>query len=143
MGHDSDTGTITLDEAATYTWYRLSLEHDPAASHGLSADTVAATDNGEPIVSVIHVADRRHWNLTVTLPADDHDHSDPDPEEWQCVPAWDKDDYDWDNEPKFVPAGQLAAELLAGPADGAVFRVTGSPVGDWLLTVSVLPPAKS
>jgi hypothetical protein len=56
---------LTNDQAAQLTWQRLSLEHDPSAVHGLSADIVATTDDGQPVISVIHIEDRRHWNLTV------------------------------------------------------------------------------
>lgn len=58
---------LTNDQAAELTWQRLSLEHDPDAGHGLSADIVATCCDvhERPVISVIHIEDRRHWNLTV------------------------------------------------------------------------------
>lgn len=102
---------LTSDEAATYTWYRLSLEHDPQASHGLSADVVATDEHGHDIVSVIHLEDRRHWNLTVRP---GHD---------QASVA-------------YVGVDHLAETLLATNSDTTISVI--SPNGDWQLDVEVL-----
>lgn len=110
------TPSLTSDEAATYTWYRLSLEHDPGASHGLSADTVATDGNGYDIVSVIHLEDRRHWNLTVR-------------------PGHDRPSA------TYVGVDQLAETLLATNSDTTISVI--SPNGDWQLDVEVLPPART
>lgn len=109
-------GRLTSDEAATYTWYRLSLEHDPGASHGLSADVVGDDGHGHEIVSVIHIADRRHWNLTVR----------PGRSRTSLT---------------YVGVGNLAETLLATNSDTTISVI--SPDGDWQLDVEVLPLAKA
>lgn len=106
--------TLTSDEAATYTWYAVSLEHDPQASHGLSADTVAASEDGYDIVSVIHLADRRHWNLT-------------------CIPGHDR------ASATYIGYDHLAETLLATNSDTTISVI--HPQGDWQLDVKVLPKA--
>src|SRR5690242_586086 len=54
---------VTKDQAAALTLARLASENGGAAY--LSGDIVAYTDTAEPIISIIHLDDRRHWNLTV------------------------------------------------------------------------------
>jgi hypothetical protein len=56
---------LSMDDAAQLTWRQVSLEAVPDAAHRLSADIVATDENDQPIISVIHLDDRRHWNLTV------------------------------------------------------------------------------
>jgi hypothetical protein len=106
--------SLTSDEAATYTWYRLSLEHDPQATHGLSADTIGADENGYDIVSVIHLADRRHWNL-------------------HARPGHDK------ASTTYVSPDQLAETLLATNCDTTISVISGDLA--WQLDVEILPKA--
>ena len=106
-----DRSTLTSDEAATYTWYAVSLEHDPKASHGLSADVVATDEHGHDIVSVIHVEDRRHWNLT-------------------CVPGHAA------ASATYIGYDHLAETLLATNSDTTISVI--HPQGDWQLDVTVL-----
>jgi hypothetical protein len=116
---DQPMPRITLDQAANLTWERVSLEHDPRATHRLSADIVAYTDADEPIISVIHLDDRRHWNLIV-FPDD---------------PA--------DRDPNYqgIAVPNLAEALTSGViADGTQLRMS-SLKGAWLTLVHILPPA--
>ena len=81
----------------------------------LSGDIVASTADGEPIVSVIHLDDRRHWNLTVATKG-----------------TW----------PTSVPVAisSLADALLGDLSDGVVLLVV-TPAGAWQVRVEVLEPA--
>lgn len=116
---------LTLDQAADLTWQAVSLEHAPQARHRLSADIVATTEDGEPIVSVIHLDDRRHWNLVVlTL-----DHLNPPGHRHPPVEVGDVQD---------LP---VALTTRTDIADGSQIRLL-HPFGGWLLNVEVLPNAK-
>lgn len=109
---------IALDMAVTRTLNQLGLEHNTQIAHPLSADYVATCCDvhERPVLSVIHLDDRRHWNLTVRVG-------------------------DTENGMTLVPEARLA-ECLYAAADGTTLSVI-SPDTDfhWQLTVEVLEPA--
>jgi hypothetical protein len=55
----------TTKSALDQTLARVSIEQNPGAGHQLSADCIAYTDDGYPIVSVINMETREHWWLVV------------------------------------------------------------------------------
>ena len=105
---------ITADEAADQTMERLGSEHDGPAY--LSADIPFSDDDNNPIVSVIHIDDRRHWNLTVRTEP-------PAPGEID----------------EFVSISRLP-DVLDTAGEGDFLLVIG-PRGWWTLTVEILEPA--
>ena len=113
-------------------WTAVRLPRRPAPEI-LSADIVAETELGEPIVSVIHIEDRRHWNLVVRV---DDDHPSPCwPPAGQCVTVKDYNLADalMGTDPTFPTV-----------ADGTQLHVVNTVTAgaDWLVLVEVLEPAK-
>lgn len=104
----------TPDDAADATLAIVGSEFGGAAY--LSADHVATDDDGMPILSVIHLDDRRHWNLTVRTAL-------PKAEDISQTAG----------------AGQLL-DVLDKARDGEFVLVIGDR-GWWTLTVEVLEPA--
>ena len=129
---------LTLDQAAKLTWQLVSLEHNPLADHGLSADIVAETEDGEPIVSVIHIEDRRHWNLVIMT---DLDHKNPPAAPRPCVTV-----KDYNLADTLLSDDQGRVPGLPGVfyhvTDGTQLHVFGIDGDEWLILVSVLDPAK-
>jgi len=111
-------GRLTTEQAADLTLDRLASENGGAAY--LSGDIVATccAVHERPIISIIHLDDRRHWNLTVRVEA----------------PAGGEID-------RFVPVADLAAALDTA-RDGDYWLVTTPEGRWWTLTVDVLELAK-
>lgn len=108
---------ISKDQAAQLTLARLASEDGGAAY--LSGDLVATADDGSDILSIIHLDDRRHWNLTVRV-------CPPFPPIESISQAWAAGDLD---------------RALGAAADGDVILIV-APEGAWTLTVDVLELAK-
>lgn len=108
------TTRISSDDAATKTMERLASEHGGTAF--LSADIVATDGDGNPIVSVIHLEDRRHWNLVVRSEL---------PQVGEVT--------------KVAPVAKLPDALLTAD-DGDYIFVIGMQCS-WTVTVQVLEPA--
>jgi hypothetical protein len=104
---------LARDDAATLTFERLASE--VGGTTYLSADIVAYDNDDNPIVSVIHLDDRRHWNLTVRT-------GDPAGVARAILP------------------GEMPDVLLAA-SDGDLILVLGD-AGWWTLTVEILEPAR-